>query len=62
MHHILCGEFPTNELLFSPIFAYKLCCDYYFFFFGDESLYTDQIDSLGWTLKVEVELTVLKVI
>lgn len=33
-----------------------------FFFFGDESLYTDQIDSLGWTLKVEVELTVLKVI
>lgn len=34
----------------------------FFFFFGDESLYTDQIDSLGWTLKVEVELTVLKVI
>lgn len=52
MHHILFGLFPPNELPFSPVFAYKLCCD--------ESLYTDQTDSLGWIPKVD-RIAVLKI-
>ena len=52
--------YVANSLLMNFFFLQFLLINYavmnFFFFFGDESLYTDQIDSLGWTLKVEVEL------